>query len=95
MSSRPNDKPNCGYPSANEAEMSSFSKEQMDQLLKLLKSNSSFDIPSVSLAQTGSDPHALSCCSNSAPWIIDSGASDPRNKISFCFHRNSRNVFVS
>ena len=65
--------------------MSSFSKEQMDQLLKLLKSNSSFDIPSVSLAQTGSDPHALSCCSNSAPWIIDSSASDHLTSFSHLF----------
>ncbi|GFS40744.1 hypothetical protein Acr_00g0070260 [Actinidia rufa] len=75
-SNRPNDGPNCGYPSANEAEMSSLSKEKMDQLRKLLKSNSSSGIPSVSLAQIGCDPHALACCSNSAPWIIDSSASD-------------------
>ncbi|XP_073147995.1 uncharacterized protein [Henckelia pumila] len=40
-------------PTANEAETSPFSKEQMDHLLKLLKSNSLSGIPNVSLAQTG------------------------------------------
>ena len=47
----------------------------MDHLLKLLKSNSSSGIPSVSLAQTSINSKALSC-SNSAPWIIYSGAFD-------------------
>jgi hypothetical protein len=49
----------------------------MEHLLTLLKSNSSSGIPRVSVAQTGNEPNALSCCLNSsAPWIIDSGASD-------------------
>ena len=49
----------------------------MEHLLTLLKSNSSSGIPSVSVAQTGNEPNALSCWLNSsAPWIIDSGASD-------------------
>ncbi|KAA3462041.1 transcription factor TGA4-like isoform X1 [Gossypium australe] len=38
----------------NEAEIGPFNKEQLDQVLKLLKSNSSSGIPSGSLAQTGS-----------------------------------------
>ena len=56
----------------------------MDHLLKLLKSNSSSGIPSVSLAQTGINSNALSC-SNSAPWIIDSGASDHMTSFSNLF----------
>nr|CAN67620.1 hypothetical protein VITISV_004593 [Vitis vinifera] len=39
-------------PSANEADHGTFNKKQMDHLQKLLKSNSSSGIPSVSLAQT-------------------------------------------
>ena len=60
----------------------------MEHLLTLLKSNSSSGIPSVSVAQTGNEPNALSCCLNSsAPWIIDSGASDHMT--------SSHNVFES
>ena len=51
-----------------------FSKEQIDQILKLLKTTSSSN-PSVFLAQSGKFPQALSYI-NSSPWIIDSGASD-------------------
>ena len=70
---------------ANEAKTSPFSKEQMDHLLKLLKSNSTSGIPSVSLAQTGSALHTFSLCKNSVPWIIDSGASDHMTNLSNCF----------
>ena len=72
-------------PMANEVETSSFSKEQMDHLLKLLKSNSSFGTPSGSLAQTGSNPNALSCNLIFSPWIIDSGASDYMTSSSHLF----------
>uniref|UniRef100_A0A2N9GQ49 Reverse transcriptase Ty1/copia-type domain-containing protein n=1 Tax=Fagus sylvatica TaxID=28930 RepID=A0A2N9GQ49_FAGSY len=76
-SSKPGDRSGRAFPTANEAEVTSFTKEQMEHLLTLLKSNSSSGIPSVSVAQTGNEPNALSCCLNSsAPWIIDSGASD-------------------
>uniref|UniRef100_A0A2N9EE05 Reverse transcriptase Ty1/copia-type domain-containing protein n=1 Tax=Fagus sylvatica TaxID=28930 RepID=A0A2N9EE05_FAGSY len=76
-SSKPGDRSGQAFPTANEAEVTSFTKEQMEHLLTLLKSNSSSGIPSVSVAQTGNEPNALSCCLNSsAPWIIDSGASD-------------------
>ncbi|XP_028102206.1 uncharacterized protein LOC114301453 [Camellia sinensis] len=44
---------NCGFPTANEADSGPFNKEQIDQLLKLIKSNSSSGTPSVLLAQTG------------------------------------------
>ncbi|XP_059665247.1 DNA polymerase I A, chloroplastic/mitochondrial-like isoform X2 [Cornus florida] len=53
-SSKPGDRSNCSFPSANEAETGPFSKEQMDHLLKLLKSNSSLGTPSGFLAETGS-----------------------------------------
>lgn len=49
-----------GTPSANEAESVSLSTEQMHQLLKLLKSNSASGTPSISLAQTSSNPNAIS-----------------------------------
>uniref|UniRef100_A0A2N9I543 Retrovirus-related Pol polyprotein from transposon RE1 n=1 Tax=Fagus sylvatica TaxID=28930 RepID=A0A2N9I543_FAGSY len=76
-SSKPGDRSGRAFPTANEAEVTSFTKEQMEHLLTLLKSNSSSGIPSVSVAQTGNEPNALSCCLNSStPWIIDSGASD-------------------
>ncbi|XP_028105813.1 uncharacterized protein LOC114304864 [Camellia sinensis] len=44
---------NRGFPTANEADSGPFNKEQIDQLLKLIKSNSSSGTPSVLLAQTG------------------------------------------
>ncbi|CAL5343147.1 unnamed protein product [Camellia sinensis] len=43
---------NRGFPTANEADSGPFNKEQIDQLLKLIKSNSSSGTPSVLLAQT-------------------------------------------
>lgn len=64
-----------GTPMANEANSSPFNKEQIDHLLQLIKSNSSSSIPSVSLAQIGRKPKALSCL-NPSPRIIDSGASE-------------------
>ncbi|KAA8528191.1 hypothetical protein F0562_035558 [Nyssa sinensis] len=54
-SSKPGDRSSRVFPTANEAEVSPFTKEQMEHLLTLLKSNSSSGIPSVSLAQTGVD----------------------------------------
>ena len=65
----------CPLP-MNEAETSPFNKEQINHLLKLLKSNSSYGILSVSLAQTGSELSVFACYVDSTPWIIDSGASD-------------------
>ena len=80
--SKPGDKTIRTVPSANEVDSGPFNKEQMDHLLKLIKSNSlSGSIPNVSLAQTG---NALSC-SNYAPWIIDSRASDHMTSFSHFF----------
>uniref|UniRef100_A0A2N9G6R9 Retrovirus-related Pol polyprotein from transposon TNT 1-94-like beta-barrel domain-containing protein n=1 Tax=Fagus sylvatica TaxID=28930 RepID=A0A2N9G6R9_FAGSY len=74
---KPSDRSGRAFPTANETEVTPFTKEQMEHLLTLLKSNSSFGIPSVSVAHISNEPNALSCCLNSsAPWIIDSGASD-------------------
>ena len=61
----------------------------MDHLLKLLKSNSPSGIPSVSLAQIGSALNAFSCCFNSTPSIIDSGASDHMTSFSNLFNTYS------
>jgi len=47
--------------SANSAESTPFNKEQIDQILKLLKTTTTYGNPSVSLAQTGNCPHAFSC----------------------------------
>ncbi|RVW99495.1 Copia protein [Vitis vinifera] len=73
----------------NESKSSPFSKEQMDHLLKMLKSNSLSGIPSVSLAQTDSAPNVFSCCFNSTPWIIDSRASDHMTSFSNLFNTYS------
>ena len=75
---------NRGFPTANEADSGPFNKEQIDQLLKLIKSNSSSGTPSVLLAQTGRNPKAFSCL-NFSPWIIDSGASDHMTSFSHLF----------
>ena len=48
----------------------------MEHLLALLKFNSVPNISNVSVAHTGNKFYALSCQFKSAPWIIDSGASD-------------------
>ena len=58
----------------SEAEANPFSKEQMDHLIKLLKSNALSNIPSGSLAQTRSNPNPVFCSQNSAPWLVDSRA---------------------
>ncbi|XP_073126194.1 uncharacterized protein [Henckelia pumila] len=66
-------------PTAHEELVHPFNKEQVDYLLKLLKSNStSSGSPNTSLAQTGDFFKAYTCRSNSLdfPWITDSGASD-------------------
>ncbi|KAG6507933.1 hypothetical protein ZIOFF_033288 [Zingiber officinale] len=78
------------YPTAKETDSDPFNKEQMDQLLKLIKFNFSSRIPSVSLAQTGSNPKALHMskalsCLNSSPWIIDSEATDHMSSCSHLF----------
>ena len=62
----------------------------MKHLLTLLKSNSSSGIPSVSLAQTGNEPNALSCfLKSSTPWIINSGTSDHMTSSSHLFETYS------
>ncbi|RVW92973.1 Retrovirus-related Pol polyprotein from transposon RE1 [Vitis vinifera] len=60
---------------------------QGEHLLALLKSNLTSGTSSVSLAHTGNELYALSCCFKSTPWIIDSGASDHMT--------NSSNMFES
>lgn len=76
--SKAGEKAGQSFPIANEAETSPFTKEQMEHLLDLLKSGSfSSDSPNASMAHTGNESKALSCCiTSSAPWIIDLGASD-------------------
>lgn len=72
-------------PTANEAESSPFSKEQLSHLLKLLKSCSSSNAPIGSMAQTGSNSLALFVLGSTTPWIIDSGASDHMTSCSQLF----------
>ncbi|KAL6340459.1 hypothetical protein AAG906_006123 [Vitis piasezkii] len=90
---KPEEKSNRSNPNANatinELESSPFNKEQMDHLLKLLKSNSSLGIPSAFLTQTGSASNAFSCCFNSTPWIIDSEAFDNMTSFSNLFNTYS------
>ena len=88
-SNKTSDKPNQATSYANEVEKSPFSKEQMDHLFKLLKSNSLSSIPCIALAQTSSNPNALSCSLNFAPGIIDSGASDHMTSSSSLFSNYS------
>ena len=57
----------------------------MDQILRLLNSNSSSSIPCVSLVQIGSHPHCLFCCSDSVSWIINSGVSNHMTNHSYLF----------
>ena len=75
------------FPSANEAETGRFTKEQIDHLLKTLKTNSSSGIPNVSLAQIDSESSAISCHLKygPVPWIIDFGASDHMTNFSNSF----------
>ena len=66
-------------PTAHEAKKASLSKDQIEQLIRLLKSSSLSSTPCGSLAQTGnfSTPNSLNCTSNiCVPWIIDSSASE-------------------
>ena len=74
---------------AHEAEAVSFSQEQVNHILKLLKFNSGLlGAPNTSVAHSGSDLNALAChsFSYSTPWIIDSGASDHMTSYSQLFH---------
>lgn len=71
---------------ANEADSSPCTKEQMDNLLKFLKFNSSLNIPAGTVAQTGKDSWALSAHNHSNPWIIDSGASEHMTNCSHLFN---------
>jgi hypothetical protein len=76
-------------PAAQEASSAPFNKEQIDQLLKLFKSSSgSSSASNAFVAQASSDFKALSCHSfnHSAPWIIDSGASDHMTSLSSLYH---------
>lgn len=76
-------------PVAHEVDSAPFHKEQIDQILKLLKFNSgSSSIPNASVAQAGNNFKALSCHSlnYSTPWIIDSGASDHMTSLHNLFH---------
>lgn len=75
------------FHSMNEAETSPIIKEQLEQLLTLLKSGSSSSVQTVSVAHSGNEINALSCFKFSGPWIIDSGASDHMS--------NSLNLFKS
>ena len=76
---------NCFLAKAHVAETPSLSKEQLDQLLQLLKPASpTLGTPIASLAQSGS----LLCADSlslSSPWIIDSGASDHMTNLSHLF----------
>ena len=56
-----------------------FNKEQIDQIIKLLETNSSSGNSSVSLAQLGNCSRALS---TSSSWTIDSEASDHMTNLS-------------
>ena len=62
----------------------------MEHLLTLLKTNSSFSIPSVSLVQKSNEPNVLSCCLKLfTPWIIDLGAFDHMTSSSHLFESYS------
>jgi transposase InsO family protein len=79
-------------PAAHEAKKSLPNQDQVEELIRLLKSSSLSGIPNASLAQTGnfSTPTSLSCTSNMpAPWIIDSGASDHMTGLSSLFQTYS------
>ena len=65
------------------AEMASLSREQMEQFLQLLKSNPPATTPIGLLAQINS-VFSITTCS-SAPWILDSSASDHITSISNWF----------
>lgn len=65
--------------------MSPFIKEQLDQLLKLLTTNSAFGTHNTSVAQTGSNHSIQSCSLTSVPWIIDSGTLDHMTNFSIYF----------
>ncbi|CAI8612370.1 unnamed protein product [Vicia faba] len=63
-------------------------QDQVEELIRLLKSSSLSGIPNASLAQTSnfSIHTSLSCTSNMyALWIIDSGASDHMTNLSSLF----------
>ena len=79
--------PGQAIPTANEVETSPFTKEQMEHLLALLKSNSISGIPNVYVPHNGNELYALSCRFKSISWIIDFGASG--------YMANSSNIFES
>ena len=69
---KPGEKNGSGMQATAETEIP-FSKEQPKHLCKMINQVQLSSVPSGSLAQTGS---AFTSSLNSAPWIIDSGASD-------------------
>ena len=76
-------------PAAHEVEFAPFNKEQMDHLLKLMKSNSGLlSTPNAFIAQAGSELNALSCylLVYYTPWIINLEASDHMTSFSYLFH---------
>lgn len=70
---------------ANEVKTIPVSKEQVDHLLELLKSNSVSSDPGSSLSQGGRIFSAFSSCLSSTPGVIGSGASDHLTSLSHLF----------
>lgn len=71
------------FPNANSAEQVSLTKEQIDQLLKLVNHSST---PNCSLVHTGNLSTSFLSLTDHTPWIIDSGASDHMTSMSSLFH---------
>lgn len=72
-------------PTVNEVESSPFNKEQLDHLLKLLKSYSPPNTPTGSMAQAGSNSLALLVLGKFSPWIIDSRFFEHMTSCSYLF----------
>lgn len=72
-------------PSINQAQTRLFRKEQLNQIMKLLQSDSLSGTLNCSLAHSGRTPLALSSFLKSTPWIIDSKAFDHMTSLSNLF----------